>query len=645
MEPANYRPNTGLDISYNKNIPGGLAAKTNGFGLVRDISNTHRDQSDIKNFLKQTQDIQKLLTEERYIGDNSHLCSKINNLRDMFLKCTKESYTSLSIEEKLILKFAFRDILDEVNIEVSNRMKLMNKEDEENLTGILPLDFLLGTFGGAFTAAVKAGATVLDTFANPGDSQLPKHEEDVLAKVYDAYRSLEKKSERFEKYESQLHLKIQKLTDSTFEKEFEQTLNKVGSWFSSLVSDKPQKKKIEDHPQTEAAIAFALRTFDVKTNMESAHAQKIGGLHTAMPYKTGLLSENDLSFSKPYLMWDFLGTVFHGCFQESEKLTLMEKLDPYTPDQLFSGKTFQEVFFEGASKAAGREANLFKEVGGRLSANLKYVSEDNNLAKLTINMNSKIGTLLSHLYRVGGQSSRDDLIKNLGYINTKIIPLTAKEFIKMAHEEIIDNIVKLCVIEQKEDEGISLKSVTNTAIASTVSTLIEKKFDAEDLTAFIESVFPAIGTSNPTILKSFLTHQMDKINAHRDLIVLILAHEFLKNMANIASEARQAERKGMSTDVSEIPDEKAAAEVKKSTLGLLQEARNFLSYDKESLGKLENVDLGSRLLFEEVAASVTFGVLNFAVKMQGSGGLPDVATPLYSDFLKKWTDWVSGVSK
>lgn len=610
----------------------------NGFNIIHDISTRKKPGSDVSKLFAETEHILKLIHSDS--TNHKELANRLDSMKDIFLKCTKEGTSELSLEEKVDLKYAFTDILDEVNLKMHQNANIRNSQ-QKGVTGFAPIDVNIRLASYVGNLAFRVFMYTADViFPNaPDQFEFRTTEEEVIKKIQNAFGSIEH-DKRFEKYEAQL-MEKRKMIQTSLKGE-ESSLGNLAYNFFKIAKNPEELAKIREQ---EKSIELIDRSIKVKKVMQAEHLKK---------------TEN-LSIARPKYDWE--GTfdpLLNGAYEallETKGILIGKALEPYTPEKLLSGKSFAQLLtstideetskvgkvLNGLSLAIGEP--VLQDIRKRLADNLKLITEDYNLARFTINMNNDTAKLFSALDQMKPESTQDDLIKALNIVDENKVPLTAEEFMKMAHEDIISNICKLCFIEQKEAdqdtvEGL-IKStwtkVGNAALEKTIASIIEKCFDLKDL----KDVLGQIPRLPDTEKAAACWGGGDKINKHMDVIALFLANKLLAEMATIASEARTAQRKNLPTDVSALPDEKAAEKAKQSALSLVRVLRN-LTLPTESEGNKILKEQGlSSLMYGALTNYLTFSFVNYMVDAQGGGSLKDIASPAYKELIKKWTDWAS----
>lgn len=603
----------------------------NGFNIIQNIFHKKPIGSDANHLFEDSNAIFKLIHSDQI--NNKELANRLDSIKECFLKCTKENASELSLEEKISLNYAFRDILDEVNLKMHQNASIRNSQSQ-GPTGFAPVD-------GHITLALYIGNLAFKGLMYTADRMFPDApdkfefrttEEEVIKKIQNAFISIDR-DKRFEKYETQLMEK---------KRNFEVTSPKeeIKSFFTSFFDHKKSPEALEK----DNSIKLINRCIEVKNVMKNEHDKK---------------TEN-LSITRP--MYDWQGTFdplldkVYDTLLTVEEALIVKALKPYTPQEFFNGKSFAELLtstvdskvsksndlLRGLSAAIGEPA--LQDIRKRLANNLKLITEDYNLARFTIHMNTNIAKVFTILDKLDPNSTQDDLIKMLGIVNPNGKPLTTEEFMKTAHGNILSRLCKLCCLEQKESsEGIEgfVKSgwtkLGNASLEITLTSAMKQLFNLNDLKKFLSDIPRLKKEENATPFWG----GTDKINTHMDIIALFLIDSLVTEMATIASQARRLERINLPTDVSHIADEKASDEVKKSTLSLVRAIRNFtLPTELETKEILKEQGLLSSA-YGALTNYLTFAFINYVVDTQGEGHLKDIATPTYNEFIKKWTSWVS----
>lgn len=613
----------------------------NGFNLAYDICHTKDVDSNAYNFLKESESIFKLIHSSNI--NNKELINRIDSLKDIFLKCTKEDVpeSEFSLEDKINLKYAFRDILDQVNLQMHQTATIRNSQ--QGPTGFIPIDSQI-------TLALYVGNLAFNTLMYVADRVLPhpeiysKHEfstteEDVIKKVQKALVSMER-NKRFDRYEAQLQKKKKEIFQDSSEKDIKTSF---ANFFNIKI--KPSPEEIEKAKEKEKSIKLIDRCIEVKNIMDSEH----------------VIRNQDLSITPPPIDWnglfDPLLQNIYSTLIDCEKILIEDTLKPYTPKEFFEGKSLDQFLVatidSKTSKTSKLKNLLFKAFGEnavqdlreRLSNNLKFITEDYNLARLAISMNTNIVKMLSAVHKLDEDSTQEDLIKGLGITDKNGNPLTAEKFIQMVHSDSITNLSKLCVLECKESADTvggfiqsTWTSAGNASLEKTLATIISTKFNTQDLKELLNKV-PHLPSKNP--IPGWGRKESDKINRHMNIILLFLASNLINEMTTIASEARKAKRKNLPTDVSGIADEKAVEEVKKSTLEVVKALRSLTFPTKDEAYEMVKTKNPFYVVVGALSQHLTFSFIDYVVNVQGEGYITDIMTPIYKEFIQKWTTWIS----
>lgn len=606
-----------------------------GFNLIQDICQAKNIDSDAHKLLEESKIIFKIIHSANV--NNKELANRLDSIKETFLKCTKENVpdSELSLEEKINLKYAFRDVLDQVNVQMHQCATDKNSE-KKGPTGFIPIDSQITLALYVSNLAFKALMYTADfIIPDPNKYEFPTTEKDVIKKVQNILISIEH-YKRFDSYEAQLKEKARVFEISSPKQKISQS---VANFFST------KQKQSELQRKQERSFDLTKRCIEVKTLMDNEHIKKT----------------QSLSITPPLFDWEglfdpILDNVYNALL-DCEKALIAKALQPYTPRALFEGKNLAQLlsstidtetlkinkFLNILSTTLGE--SVVQDFRKRLAHNLRLITEDYNLARFTVSMNTHIAKLFFALDSLPVDSTPDDLIKALNIKDSDGNFLTVEKYMSLAHKNMINNVCKLCCIEAKESDDTvggflasRWKSTGNAALEKTTAAIIKKAFNIKDLKEALDQV-PLLPTQkNP--MPGW--EGSDKINKHMDVILLVLANELISEMAAIASEARKAERNNLPTDVSGITDEKAVDEVKKSTLEVVKALRNLTlptanDYDK-TIKKEHSLP---ELLFGGLTNHLAFSFIDYVVNMQGEGHMQDIMTPLYTEFIKKWTAWVS----
>lgn len=602
-----------------------------GSNIIRDMFIKKQTESDAYKLLQESEAIFKLVNSNNV--NNKELENRLDSIKELFLTCTKEGNNELSLDEKISLKYAFRDILDEVNLKMHQNASIRNSQ-QQGRTGFVPIDTYINLALYAGDLALKALMYTADVIL-PTDDEKYKYEfrtteEHVIKKVQNAFASIEQ-DQRFDRYEAQ-----SKKINATFN--IPALSKNIISSFADLFPMRLIAKK------TDPSLEKENRWVEVKKVMEIEHIKK---------------TEN-LSITPPPINWEGLfNPLLDKAFDvvlELKRELIRKVLEPYTPEILFKGQSCAQVLASilreessqinelASALVTGISGDIIENIRTRLANNLQLITEDYNLARLAIMMNLRMANLFYALDTLDANASKEDLINSLGIKKIDEKPLSAEKFIEKTHGNIISNICKLSLTESDDSdktiEGF-IKSkwttIGNSALEATVTSLIKRLVNSKDIKDLLSKI-PQLPNSRNLSAEWEVS---DRINNNIDILILFLVDSLVEEMATIASKARRAKQEDLPINVSQIPDEQAAKFLQDSTLNLAHAFRNFLLPSKEEVNRTGSFSGLLSLACGGLINRFTFDFINYMLPSQGEGNLTDIATPIYKEWIKKWTAWAS----
>jgi hypothetical protein len=590
----------------------------NGFDLMNNtIFNNNKVPNHIKNTTSNTLKLIKTSLNSSDI-DKKNLVDNIDYIFNVFARYTDLSSSELNSEEKLYVMYAFRDIIDDVNLKMYEIVNKRNAASHHHPVPMVQISLAIAHY--VFSSFYNIGIFGQIVNENP---EIPDVSEEKIINAISFFRSSVEKNNKFESLEKELieQLDEQKEISDDF-------FSKIGSFFKS-------EKEKEEEKKPDPKIFTA-----IQKQMSKRHVQK----------------ENSLKRIASYfdVQRDIVNPIHHY-FRKSEEQIIANFTKAYSPEFLFKGKTFQQSIqslIVEPSEGKSALAEVVEEVGAdfvenyrkRLAENLDLILDEKNLTRLTVHMNMQIATMLSALKTRDKQESTEAFIKRLDLSSTGQTPLSNLiEFKEMMRDSILQSLAKLCIIEQKEAESDEILSnvlgsvknkltiLGNASTEGVLKIILKKCITAEDLNDLLKKI-PALKKDNEILNCLGLESQVDTINTNLDVILLFLIYSLCTGMEDIASEARQAERQGLPIDVSGLISKEEAIDELKESLSVVALAIEHLG----TFNQLEN-----RTVDSSIINNSAISLLIYFLEFQGGGGLSDIATPVHKSLFKKWQQWLS----
>lgn len=586
-----------------------------GFEL---LNNTIFDCKSISNKIKHATTSNLALIKSSLLSTtmDDNLVDNLNYIYSVFERYTDASSLELKSEEKLYLMYAFRDIIDDVNLKLNEVINQKNTASHHHPLPMIQISLTMAHY--VFTKMYSTGMFGIIESDHP--AKLNLSEEDVIKKI-NLLRSSIENSKTMETLEEELAaVKERNREKNTL------LLSKMISFFN-------QKK------DERAEVSSLDKFYVIRKQMNEQHLQKMN------------LPKEVISYFD--VQRDIVNPVYKY-LMDSEELIVTNAIKDYLPESLFKQETFQStvrslmlsLIDDKAKFIQDIELDAVEEFRKRLIDNLKLVFTGNNFARLAIHLNLQVQTALYALKAIDQKNESESiqtLIKHLGpEVSSRNPASLSNKFHAKMLNLIARNVAKLCAEEKMEAEIgdapsrvlATLKNkMTSLGNASSEGILKAILKDTINLENF-NQLNPIFNLKKDNAAVSFfgLEGQIEKLNVHSDTLVLFMVHSLCEAVEQIAQEARVAQSQGLSSDVSGfLSNEEARNELKESLYGIVTAI--------EQLGTVQvlNDHPGSRSFLNDLKVSFLMHFIEF----QGEGGLTDPTTPAYKTLLKDWQLWLT----
>jgi hypothetical protein len=596
----------------------------NGIDLINKVFEGHpRDEKFKRCIMLESEEIYKILSSDKI--DVSQLSEKLDVITNIFNVCTSQKSEEFSTEDKLYLSYAFRDIMDEVNLKMH---KIINKKNEETHHYLLP-------FVNISFAIIKYATGKIYQDGSIKIVSEEDIEKDIISKITKHQQSIEQKN-NLEFLENELVLEAHKKESEI--KEEEEVFSYIKNFFSKKekVNNNKTSSKIEKYN-----IKSKLeRNLQIKEEMNLIHSEKQERLFEIPSYFD--------------VERDIVNPLYNLAIKEKNQV-VTDCVQPFTSENVLKEKKLHEILSEEVVKAFSEESkpiqklvdvvgiDVVQNIRARLLENLNLIGEEGNIAALTIEMNKRIAQVILAISEIESTGTLDEFIKHLGIKSLEgLLVTTVAEFQEHIRKALIKNVSALCILERQEKESIEgriqiLSGIKNTftkignASSEAILEIILKQelFIQENVNEFMNEI-PELKKDNVIITTFALTEETEQINKFLGIGLLFLISSLIENMEQIARAARKAELEGKSTNVSGLESgEQSVKKVKKSIQSVVEAVK--------TLGQCHKPEYLAS--FSDIVEELKWDLIATLIESQGNSGLTDIATPLYNELFIKWKKW------
>lgn len=501
---------------------------------------------------------------------------QVSELINVFNRYTHRDFKDLKLEDKLYLSYAFRDIMDDVKM---NMQAIVDRQKKENSFSSCP----------ALDLAISVCQIV----------RIRSPEEVVIDKINEFERSIEHDI-KFKSMEEKVLKRFIRAQE--------------GNLMSEFLGIQTRMEKAHD---LKLIAGFDPGYFDIERDVFNPISNLFRNKFTEG--KDGVVELLTNPFSPDVI------------FNKQSYSDLLIKSTVKAADEVSPVLAKALELFGGLA--------VLQTIGKRLADNMGVAIQEKNMARLTIALNDSLSKVFTVLGRIGPEGTKADFIQQLGIVGSSGRYPDYDKYVSKIHHSCIRNLSRLIIIQQKKGENdlVNVMSnagikIGNASLEKTLTSIVSSVFTSDDLKKLLKDL-PLFKANDPMLKALGIENQYEKINANRDVILLHVLNTFVLEIENIVSEGRRAERKGLSTDVSKMTDEQAVESVKDSSYGLID---SITALSTKNKGDEDYIKSLCTSFFRRGVSEMLKQLMN----TQGSAGLLDASSSVYYQFIEKWQDWL-----